>query len=867
MVGTLESKVAPEAKKIDESWVRSTCIICLNRCGILAHRNEEGYVDKIVGDPENPHNEGKTCAKGNAGMEGLTPEVRVTTPLRRTNPNRGVGVDPGFEPISWDEALDEIAKRLKETREEDPLRMLFCTFDAFQMRGPLLGSFVTAFGTPQYSAASAQVFCGNNVHGIHSMSQNAFEANPDAHYTEYIIHFGSQFGSVVHYDTMKSTRELAGKRPGKLKQVVVDPVCGPAASRAEEWVPIRPGTDAALILGMVNQMVNENGHYDAPYLKKYTNSPYLIGENEFYVRDPETQKPLVWDSQSNSVKPFDADVGDYALEGHYEVHGKRAKTAFQALKEHVTRYTPEFVEEVTTVPRETVLRLAREYGEAARIGETIKIDGVELPFRPATVTWYRGLSAHKHSFLSGLAINLLPTLVGGHDIPGGLLGDPYSTRGKAAFGRNYRCSTSPDGHIIPGVTGRMGGGRVGGCYPPRKTQPPLTPEMFELMPVGPFGFIFYLLTSEKEDVYKPPPFPKILIQYHSNLAKTSGPPDIVERFLKRIPFIVSIVRRMEETAEFADIVLPDLHHLERLVPFVYNSYGAGEGRITTYGAKPVVHPPFDHPFEGEYVDVMQIFLELAKRVGFLSDYYEVVNAIAGLKDENRLDLDREYTYPEIVDRLLKNELGPDKGLEWFLEDGLWTEEKSVEEKYPRPFVEGRTHIYYEFMKHAGEDVRKVTQDLGIPWDTQDYQVLPDWKPGPSFQREAPYDLIVINMKVPNHALSHTHKNPLLLSLSARHNDLRTVWINARTAAERNLADGDRVVIETFEGRQQRATAKVTELIHPEVLATQGCGGGWVDPATRQEVNFNALLTIDEDHIDFLSGALDCAISARVFKAE
>lgn len=93
-----------------------------------------------------------------------------------------------------------------------------------------------------------------------------------------------------------------------------------------------------------------------------------------------------------------------------------------------------------------------------------------------------------------------------------------------------------------------------------------------------------------------------------------------------------------------------------------------------------------------------------------------------------------------------------------------------------------------------------------------------------------------------------------------------VWINSQTAAERRIEDGDSVIIETFEKRRQTAVARVTELVHPEVLATQGCGGGWVDATTRQEVNFNALLAIDEDHIDFVSGALDCAISARVIKA-
>ncbi|MCY3618109.1 MAG: hypothetical protein OXG66_10580, partial [Acidimicrobiaceae bacterium] len=96
-----------------DGWVRSACTICMNRCGILAHVNDDEVVDKILGDPENPHNHGRTCAKGDAGFEGLTDPDRITTPLRRTNPDKGVGVDPGWVPISWDEALDEIAGHLR----------------------------------------------------------------------------------------------------------------------------------------------------------------------------------------------------------------------------------------------------------------------------------------------------------------------------------------------------------------------------------------------------------------------------------------------------------------------------------------------------------------------------------------------------------------------------------------------------------------------------------------------------------------------------------------------------------------------------------------------------------------------------------
>ena len=156
--------------------------------------------------------------------------------------------------------------------------------------------------------------------------------------------------------------------------------------------------------------------------------------------------------------------------------------------------------------------------------------------------------------------------------------------------------------------------------------------------------------------------------------------------------------------------------------------------------------------------------------------------------------------------------------------------------------------------------------LGIPWETDDYQPLPDFKPCPSFRHAPPHDLYLMNLKLPQHALSHTHLNPLLSSLSARHRDLSSVMIHPVTAAERGIADGDRVTVETFEGRTHDAWARVTNLVHPEVLATQGCGGGW-SKGPNDEVNFNSLLTIDKEHIDFVSGALDCCISARVYKTE
>src|SRR5665811_2288490 len=107
-----------------------------------------------------------------------------------------------------------------------------------------------------------------------------------------------------------------------MKMVVVDPMCNFAAAKASEWVPLRVGTDAPLALAMCNVIVNELGTYDVPYLKAKTNGPYLIGPDKLYVRDPETQKPLVWDIRLGEAKPFDAvPSDDMALEGEFSAGG------------------------------------------------------------------------------------------------------------------------------------------------------------------------------------------------------------------------------------------------------------------------------------------------------------------------------------------------------------------------------------------------------------------------------------------------------------------------------------------------------------------------------------------------------------------
>src|SRR3990172_1233480 len=98
----------------------------------------------------------------------------------------------------------------------------------------------------------------------------------------------------------------------------------------------------------------------------------------------------------------------------------------------------------------------------------------------------------------------------------------------------------------------------------------------------------------------------------------------------------------------------------------------------------------------------------------------------------------------------KSWFGPERDLNWFKENGIITlGRKKVEETYPRPFLKARVPIYYEHLKKAGEDLKIVTEQMGLNWDTWDYQALPAWGPCPGHEeRPNQYDLYPVNFKLP-----------------------------------------------------------------------------------------------------------------------
>jgi len=145
--------------------------------------------------------------------------------------------------------------------------------------------------------------------------------------------------------------------------VVIGPLFDATAAKADQWVPIRPATDAALAMAMINVILQE-GLYDKSYIINHTVGPFLVrNDSKLFLR--EGGKHAVWDEQakeSRSVKRFSI----RRFGGRFNAEGSLCKTAFELLAERTASYTPEKAEEITGVPAETTRNLAREYAGANR---------------------------------------------------------------------------------------------------------------------------------------------------------------------------------------------------------------------------------------------------------------------------------------------------------------------------------------------------------------------------------------------------------------------------------------------------------------------------------------------------------------------
>jgi len=261
----------------------TTCYMCACRCGIRVTL-VDGEVRYIQGNPDHPLNKGVICAKGSSGIMKQYSPARITKPLRRkASADRG---ESEFEEISWDEAFDIMEERLSHLRKTDPKKFAFFT-GRDQMQA-LTGIFARQYGTPNYAAHGG--FCSVNMAAgmIYTIGGSFWEfGGPDLERSKLFIMIGT--AEDHHSNPLKT--ELGKFKNAGGRFISINPVCTGYSAIADEWVPIKPGTDGALLLALIHETIKQ-GLYDREFLIQYSNSPQLINLDEasdefgMFIRSP-----------------------------------------------------------------------------------------------------------------------------------------------------------------------------------------------------------------------------------------------------------------------------------------------------------------------------------------------------------------------------------------------------------------------------------------------------------------------------------------------------------------------------------------------------------------------------------------------------
>jgi len=871
-----ETAVAEKTGIWEDVWIRTQCHRCQSECGVNAHRIN-GVVVKLEGIPESSvGSQGGLCPKGMAGLQVLYDPNRLNVPLRRSNPQKGLGVDPQWVEISWEEALDEIATKMKAALERDPARIVV---QHGIVAGnqiipyylvPMLACLSNEKGHPTHNNA-AGAHCGNAGHFVNALNYAAFVAMPDFNYCNYEIVFGTNSGNggFQQYASMLGAKA----RARGMKLVVFDPVCNNAASKANEWIPIIPGTDGVVCLAMLNVIVHELGRIDEPYLKARTNAGYLIGSDGHYLRDGASGKPLVWDAGDGAAKVFDdPTIQDIALQGAYPAGGVDCRPAWELLRERFREYTPESAAPISGVPAETIRRIATEYAEAACIGQTIEIDGRTLPYRPAATFNIRSAGTHKNGTQTLFALDLLNHVIGAVCVPGGEI-----TISMECFGHpdtnqpRLLAASCPDGLL------RTGGKWLfpeGGPWPLREPRMP----KHDLAEVFPCALEVPMVNAvDREEILKQAGLHHdhdVLINYATNAAMNGVDPKVREKFYLSIPFVVDIdIFSNEFNEAFADILLPDASYLER---------SDWMGLQHTYHNQP---PGMDFPWcchiTQATVEPMHqrrpashIVIDILKRMGLGPKLNMVYNGLFGLREDKRLRPDEAIVWEDLCDRAVTSYFGDRYDWAWFKEHGFISWPKKLEEVYWGAFRKNIRHqVYWEFMVTAKERVEVITRELGLEGhlDIKQYDPRPRWTPIPAHEVEdASFDLYAFSWGEAMHGNSNCQEQPWIDEVSKSNPFTYQVNLNEETARRKGLKPGDLVEIESWRGLKVKGVLQTRKAQHPDTLTVMGVSGHWAkgQPIARGKgVNFNSLIDFRFSDMDPISGSIDVCVKVKVRKLE
>ncbi len=858
------------------------CYQCVAGPDLLNVTVEDGIATAVEPNPnaEEVHpGAGRICVKAFGLVQKTYNPHRLKAPMKRTNPEKGREHDPGFVEIGWDEAFEIVAGKLNEIRakglkDEAGYPRVAASFGGGGTPTYYMGTFpafLAAWGAVDLSFGSGQgVKCYHSEHLYGELWHRAFTVCPDTPHTDYVLSFGANTeasGGVI------GVKRHADARVRGLKRVQIEPHLSVSGACSAEWIPIKPKTDAAFMYGLLHVLLHETPRekLDLAFLGDRTGSPYLVGPNGYFLRDPESRKPLMWDEAAGAAVAFDTAGVRPALEGRFRIEAAveigaddefwqhsdiEASTSFSLLLEHMAPYTPEWAEEIADVPAGSVRRLAGEFLAHARIGETIEVDGRILPHRPVAVVIGKTVANGWGGYECCWARTLLACLVGALEVPGGTLGTTVRIN-RPASSRQASVVAGPDGFMAYPMnpTDAEGWERQPRVRNGHHTLVPLSANSPWSTALGPTHFAWMFAKESPQNWPQVTP-PDLWFVYRTNPAISFWDTPNVTRRIAEFPFTFAFAYTLDETNYMADVLLPECTDLESTqliriggTKFI-EAFWDAEGVALR---QPAVAP------EGETRDFTDIATELADRTGLLDRYNAAIGRgaagvpLAGEGYDFGLDPETKYPAEEIWDRMCQaasaelTDGEESQGLDWYREHGFRTRPISRLVWYLYPELEDKglrfEMPYQEQLLRVGRQLGNRLHEQQINWweeQLKEYQALPPWKDFPGIWQQSTLDaggdleampFWLLTTRYMQYAWGGNVGIGLMDEMAGNIRGHRGVVINTGRARELGVRDGDRVrVYSTLGATEGRAVLR--QGIRPDTLLMMGQFGHWATPYAK-----------------------------------
>ena len=776
--------------------IKGYCSQCSCWCPTLSYVRDGTFI-KVESDKEHPLTV-PLCPKGLAGPELVYNKQRLQYPMRRTRPKGSL--DPGWERITWNEALDTIATKLKEIKTKFGPEAV-----AFTRSGPAgspmaelwpwIHRLADAFGSPNFLGTTHicqwhRDHCSAYTYGKPGIAGAAGRAEFERAGCILI------WGNNTHASRSSFIPFIERGLAQGARLIVIDPMKTKIAGMADLWLQVCPGTDGVLALSMINVIIEDN-LYDYGFVRDWTSAPFLVRSDtgnllkgSDLTDDGDASSYVVLDSISTNPETYlpGKPLSDKpALDTSHTVklaNGEHVecKTVFQLLREAASEYLPSRAEALTGVPKDKIR-------DAARMFATSK---------PACWYPWLGIEQSINASQTNRAICILYALTGDYDKPGGNVLLPRLAR-NSIEGREF---------LSPEVESK----RLG----------------FKERPLGPAGIT--ARNIQAYDLYDAiltgNPYPvKALVGFGGNLITSNPSPIIGREAISQLDFFVQAELFLTPTAELADIVLPAASSWES---WHIGVNFAPLGEKAYIQLRPAVVPP-----QHESWPDLKIMFELAKKLNLGDKFWDG-------------DIEAAFDYQFAPSHITVGQLRKNPGgfaIQLSMEYQKYNNKDSTGNLSGFPTSSKRVELYSQLFKDHG------------------YAPLPTWKE-PITSRLArtnladKYPLILTGTKVVEYCHSQHRALPSLRT-RVPHPFLD---INPPRAKELGLRDGDWIILETPHS-SITLQAKLTQGTPYNVVSTQN--GWWqgcpelnlpgYDPYSPEGANVNLLYVSEEK--DPISGSV------------